>query len=307
MSAPRLIWTIPTRGDGKANRGWDPAPALPPSIRDGRIGGPAFTPFDYLHQISRAAELGGLGGVYVPYDPAGEESLVVSGSLGRDSRYLEVIAGFPAGIATPVYAAKVSATLQRAFGGRLSWRLEVDLDERVQRAQGDFVTGADRYARAAEFLTVAKAVWHGQDVDFTGRFYEVVKGGFAGPLAGLPFPTVYLSGTSDEALALSAEHADVHVFDLAPDGDLNQGELDHYVSRLGGRPRLALQASVHAREEAAELTGSAGLHGTYEQVADQIRAYGERGFDTFFLSADPRLEEALRIAQHVRPLLAGRA
>ncbi|PPK68558.1 LLM class flavin-dependent oxidoreductase [Actinokineospora auranticolor] len=300
MSGPRIIWTIPTRGDGKTARGWAPAPALPGFLTDGRVGGPAFTPFDYLHQISRAAELGGLAGVYTPYDPHGEESLVVTGSLGRDSRYLEVVAGFPAGIATPVYAAKLSATLQRAFGGRLSWRLEVDLDERVQRAQGDFVTGPDRYARAAEFLTVAKAVWHGRDVDFTGRFYEVVRGGFEGPLAGLPFPTVYLSGTSDEAFALSAEHADVHVFDLAPD-------LDAHLARLDPRVRPALQASVHTREDEVELRGPAGLRGTYQQVADRILAYADRGVDTFFLSAEPRLEEALRIAQHVRPLLAGRA
>ncbi|WP_026422158.1 LLM class flavin-dependent oxidoreductase [Actinokineospora inagensis] len=302
MSEPRIIWTIPTRGDGVTGRGWNPTPPLPEFLSDGRAGGPAFTPFDYLHRISRAAELGGLAGVYVPYDPHGEESIVVSGSLGRDSRFLEVVAGFPAGIATPVYAAKLSATLQRAFAGRLAWRLEVDLDERVQRTQGDFVTGADRYARTVEFLTVAKAVWHGQDVDFTGRFYEVVKGGFGGPLAGLPFPTVYLSGTSDEALALSAEHADVHVFDLAPDD-----ELDRHLARLGDRVRPALQATVHTREDAAELSGAAGLHGTYGQVAAQIRAYHDRGFDTFFLSAEPRLEEALRIAQHVRPLLAGKA
>ncbi|CCH31673.1 LLM class flavin-dependent oxidoreductase [Actinosynnema sp. NPDC047251] len=298
----RIIWSIPTRGDGPRARGWEPAPALPATVRDGRVGGPAFTPFDYLHQISRAAELGGLAGVYVPYDPLGEESLVVSGSLGRDSRHLEVVAGFAAGIATPVYAAKLSATLQRAFGGRLAWRLAVDLDERLQRTQGDFVTGTDRYARAAEFLTVAKAVWHGQDVDYTGRFYEVVKGGFTGPLAGLPFPTVYLSGTSDEALALSAEHADVHVFDLAPDD-----ELDRHLAKLDGRVRRALQATVHTREEESELSGAPGLRGTYEQVADQVLAYRDRGFDTFFLAADPRLEEVLRIAQHVRPLLVGRA
>ncbi|MEV0679386.1 LLM class flavin-dependent oxidoreductase [Actinosynnema sp. NPDC050436] len=302
MSAPRIIWTIPTRGDGPRARGWAAAPALPPFIRDGRAGGPPPTPFDHLHQISRAAELGGLAGVHVPYDPFGEESLVVSASLGRDSRFLDVVAGFPAGIATPVYAAKLSATLQRAFGGRLGWRLEVELDDRVQRAQGDFVTGADRYARAAEFLTVARAVWHGRDVDFTGRFYEVVKGGFTGPLAGLPFPPVYLSGTSDEALALSAEHADVHVFDHAPDD-----ELDRHLARLDGRVRRALQAVVHAREEEAELTAGPGLRGTYAQVADQVEAYRERGFDTFFLSADPALEEVLRIAQHLRPLLAGRA
>lgn len=300
----RIFWTVPTRGDGRGHRsrGWDAPPPLPASVRDGRAGGPAFTPFDYLHQVSRAAELGGLAGVYVPYDPLGEESLVVSGSIGRDSRHLEVVAGFPAGIATPVYAAKLSATLQRAFGGRLGWRLEVDLDERVQRTQGDFVTGADRYARAAEFLTVAKAVWHGRDVDFTGRFYEVVKGGFGGPLAGLPFPTVYLSGTSDEAFALSAEHADVHLFDHAPDD-----ELDRHLARLDGRVRRVLRAAVHTREEESELTAAPGLHGTYTQVADQLLAYRDRGFDTFFLSAEPRLEEVLRIAQHVRPLLAGRA
>lgn len=228
--------------------------------------------------VGRAAELAGLDGALVPFDPGGLESLVVAAGLLRDSRRIEVIAEFHPGIATPVYAAKLSASSQRYTGGRLGWRLAVDLDPAVARAQGDFLTGAARYTRAAEFLTVARGVWNGSGFSFDGEYFQVLDGGLPASRAPRPFPRICLSGTSDEALELSANHADVHVLDpgddpaLVPDG-------------VAAAVRLPVRA------------------GSDEEVAAEIRGHLDRGVTEFFLEPAAPLDDAYRLGQRVLPLL----
>ncbi len=171
-SAPEFLWRLPTRGDGRRadpglrHRGGfgAPAPAGPATdVRPGRFG-----PFDDLHQIVHAAELSGLDGVLAPYDPHGEESWIVAGGALRATRHSRVVVEFQPAFGTPVYAAKMSATLQRLSRGRLGWRLAVDTDAAEARARGDRVGGDDRYARAAEFLTVARGVWNADPVAAAG-------------------------------------------------------------------------------------------------------------------------------------------
>ncbi|GAA2692835.1 hypothetical protein GCM10010412_083990 [Nonomuraea recticatena] len=229
---------------------------------------------DHLLQVARAAELAGFTGAYAPFDPDGEETLVVSAGLLRATRHLRLLAGFHPAVATPVYAAKLSASLQRFSGDRLDWRLEVDLDPAVARAHGDFVAGSDRYARADEFLTVAKGVWHESDLTFEGRFYQVLSGGFGPPLTGRAFPRVHLSGTSPEALALSARHADVHVFEQGDD-----------LALMEQLPGLAFGVRLTAPEPEA------------------IREYIDKGVEVFHLEATPYLEETYRLGEQVLPLL----
>lgn len=229
------------------------------------------------HLLGRAAELAGLDGALVPFDPYGRESLVVAAGLLRDSRRIQVIAEFHPGIATPVYAAKLSASLQRYTGGRLGWRLAVDLDPAVARAQGDFLTGAARYARAAEFLTVARGVWDGPGHTYEGEYFQVLDGGLPESRVPRPFPRVYLSGTSAEALELSARHADVHV--LEPDDD----------------PAL-VPAGVEAAVRLPVRPGTGE-----EELAAQIRARREQGVAEFFL--DVPLGDVYRLGERVLPLL----
>ncbi|MFB4285211.1 LLM class flavin-dependent oxidoreductase [Nonomuraea sp. MTCD27] len=204
-STARFHVVLPTRS---------PAPAgLPAFVTDVR---PVLA--DPAGRTAVAADLSGWAGALVPFDPDGQESLTVAAGALRRTRHLRVVAEFHPAVATPVYAAKLSASLQRFAAGRLGWRLAVDLDPAVARAQGDFLTGAARFARADEFLTVARGVWGGgSPLDFKRAFYEVVKGGFGAPLSSSPFPEVHLSGTSPDALELSRRHADVHVFSAGDD------------------------------------------------------------------------------------------
>ncbi|MDO3651034.1 LLM class flavin-dependent oxidoreductase [Nocardia mangyaensis] len=256
-------WRLPSRGDGRRARpdlrgrgGFGPqAPRTEATdVRPGRFG-----PFDDLAQIVDAAELTGFDGVLAPYDPLGEESWIVAGAALRATRYARVTVEFQPAFGTPVYAVKVSATLQRHSAGRLNWRLAVDTDPAEARSRGDLVAGDERYDRAAEFLTVARGVWNENEIaaagfagtgfDYAGRYYDVIDGGFRGILSGLPFPTVHLSGTSSAALALSAAHGDVHVFGEQPDGISRVvAELGERAATAGRQVRVALELPVIARE-----------------------------------------------------------
>lgn len=258
-----FVWKLPSRGDGRRARpelrgrgGFGPqAPRTEATdVRPGRFG-----PFDDLAQIVDAAELNGFDGVLAPYDPFGEESWIVAAAALRATRYTQVTVEFQPAFGTPVYAAKISATLQRHSAGRLNWRLAVDTDAQEARARGDLVDGAERYRRAAEFLTVARGVWNETEVgaagfagtgfEYAGQYYDVIDGGFRGILSGLPFPSVHLSGTSEAALELSAAHGDVHVFGEEPDGiSRAAAELGERAAAAGRRVRVALDLPIIARE-----------------------------------------------------------
>ncbi|UGT43659.1 LLM class flavin-dependent oxidoreductase [Nocardia yamanashiensis] len=239
------LWRLPSRGDGRR---------ADPKYRHRGVSG-----LDDLRQVVNAAELAGLDGVLAPYDPLGEESWIVAGGALRGTRYAGVTVEFQPGFGTPVYAAKLSATLQRLSAGRLSWRLAVETDAHEARSRGDRLTGDDRYTRAAEFLTVARGVWNqeavpgagfrGTGFEFAGEHYDVIDGGFRGILSGLPFPTVYLTGDSPAALDLSARHGDVHVFTESRD-DLGErlAALRVHTEATGRHVRAGLELPIIARE-----------------------------------------------------------
>jgi alkanesulfonate monooxygenase len=252
------------------------------------------------HGAARAAELAGLDGVTVPFDPDGVESLVVAGGLLQATRApFQVTAEFHPAIATPVYVAKLSASLQRFSASRLGWRLLTELDPAVARAQGDFTAPAERYDRAAEFLTVAKGVWNTPDYTFEGRYYQVLNGGFPASRSTPRFPRIYLSGTSPEALTLSAVHADVHLF--APDDDLG-------LTPEGVTAGLLLPVLAREDEEeavlAAKRAGFGGLAGSYQQVAEALAGYTRRGVGEFFLAPPDPVADGYLLGQHVLPAVS---
>lgn len=300
-----FLITLPTRiGDVLAGG----SARLPAFVTDPRRD-VADGSFAHLAQAGRAAELAAFHGALAPFDPEGAESFVVAADLLRHSRWLRAVAEFHPGLATPVYAAKLSASLQRFSGDRLDWKPAVDLDPARARAQGDFVTGPDRYARAEEFLTVAKGVWSEPGYTYQGRFYQVLAGGFEPPLSGRKFPRVFLSGTTPEALALSARHADVHVFAAGDDLAAGITALRGLAAgRADGGPAYGLTLPVLAREddEEARRAGpppSPGLAGSYGTVAAGIRDHIERGVTTFILESRPAVEETYRLGEHLLPLL----
>lgn len=294
-----IYWELPSHGDGRRtvaalNSRGGFGVARPTTVAtDVRPGN--FGPFDDLAQVVLAAELSGVDGVIAPYDPHGEESWVVAAAALRQTRHSRVMVEFHPTFGTPVYAAKLSATLQRLSAGRLEWRVCVETDPEDATARGDVVGGPDRYTRAAEFLTVARGVWNEEQIlpggfggtgyEFSGEYYNVLGGGFRGILSGLPFPRVHLTGDSPEALQLSASHADVHQFTLSDRelptriATLDQlaSEHDRTIEKVLRIPIIARETSVEAwarverqLREAGSDTESVGASGVLWSGFDQI-------------------------------------
>ena len=279
-----FAWELPSRGDSRhvghapRHRGqWGPAPSsvVATDIRDGRFG-----PFDALDQIIAGAEITGYDSVIAPYDPEGEESWIVAGNALRQTRHARVGVEFHPGFGTPVYAAKVSATLQRLSGDRLDWHLTVETSAADDRSRGDRTTTAEKYRRADEFLTVAKGVWTGAgargggfaggEFNFDGEYYDVINGGLDEAVTGHPFPTVHLSGVSPQALELSARHGDVHLFELSTTGATppQLGELSTRAQDHGRRVAAGLRLPIIARETSDEAW--ARLRRQWGEVFDSV-------------------------------------
>lgn len=341
-----FIWQSPTSGDGRHGdashirrgervNGRSPFGA---GVSDPR--GAGFNYFDYLHQVARAAELSGFDALRIPNDLEGDDSWIVAGYLARGTRRLKLIAEFDASWGSAVYAAKNAVTFQRASGGRFAWQIGQGADAQTRHRNGDSVSDPEVLARIDEFLTVARGVQTTAPYSFKGRYFEVQDGGFRGPLAGHALPPVYLSGATREAWRLSARQADVHVLDAAPIEQLQPAidSLRRLAEEQGRTLSLGLRIDLLARESdaealldaarywqqtdpAAQAPNAAGLWpalkggrsdaagtlvGSYEQVVDQLAAYGASGISSFLLGAVPHLEEAYRIGEHVLPALRTR-
>jgi len=337
-----FIWQLPTSGDGryadasKHKRGERDATGtayFAQGVTDPR--GKKYNYFDHLHQIAKAAELAHFDGIQVRNDPDGDESWIVAGYLTRSTKYLNVVTEFDASRGSAVYAAKNAVSYQRFSGGRFAWQISTGGDDAQRHRDGDFVAKEDLYPRIEEFLTVARNVITQTSYSFKGRFFEVLEGGFRGPLSNQKVPTVYLAGNTQEAYALSAKQADVHLLD-ASHIDLikaDAAKLHALAAKEGRSLRIGLRIDLLAREtqEEAEFdakryleqaggqrrgfntsllwtdlttkqTGAtATLVGSFEQVTAQLNEYVDAGISSFILSAVPSLEEAYRIGEHVLP------
>lgn len=335
-----FIWRLPTGADGRygnaarIRRGErvSSEPYFTDGVSDPR--GAKFNYLDYLHQIARAADLTGFDGIQIGNDPEGDESWIVAGYLARSTRHLRLLTEFDASRGSAVYAAKNAVSYQRYTGGRFAWQIGTGGTAARRQRQGDFADDSDIEARIEEFITVARGVISSAPYSFKGRYFEVLEGGFKGPLGGQTPPPVYLSGSGSESYALSARVADVHVFDPLPADELEieiakLRALAQAQSRtLGFGLRIDLltretedQALFDAhrhleqtrqfktRESRAGLffwtagTGSAeaALVGSHAQVAGLLAEYAAMGIGSFILGAVPHLEEAYRVGEHILP------
>lgn len=341
-----FIWQLPTSGDGrygnanKQRRGERQSTDHPYSagVTDPRAT--SFNYFDYLHQVARAADLTGFDGIRIPEDYSGDEPWIVAGYVARGTKRLKLLTEFEASRGSAVYAAKNAVSYQRFTGGRFAWQISAGGSAQQRVAVGDHASDADIQPRIEEFLTVARGVLTQTPYTFKGRFFEVLNGGFNGPLAQQKVPPVYLSGSSEESYRLSAKLADIHVFaaDVAGAISAEVAKLQSLAAQQQRELSFGLRLDIVARateDEAifdarryadqagvsraagdpligqhlwagltTENTGAAAtLVGSYTQVAAALAAYHAVGISSFLLSAVPHLEEAYRIGEHVLPLV----
>jgi alkanesulfonate monooxygenase len=256
--AVRLHWFLPTNGDSRTDLSLGNAvgahgariDAATTTERKGDIG--------YMAQVARAAEALGFEAALTPTSSWCEEAWVMTAALTQLTSTFKYLVAFRPGLQSPTLAAQAAATYQRVSGDRLLLNVVVGGDAVEQRRYGDTIGKDSRYARADEFLAIVRGLWGGEEVDFTGEWFEIQGARLLDPPA---WPTVYLGGSSAAAIEVAARRADVFL--------------------TWGEPAEQVAAKLDAVREAADREGrelgfGIRLHAISRDTAEEAWAVADR-------------------------------
>ncbi len=283
-----FYWRIPTHGcsssirQRNSNRGdWSPlAPGnQAPGLRDGVTDGTSY--IDHMAEIARAAEISGFVGGLLPSFPMTDDPWVISAALARATKAFRFMIAFQPGFLSPVRAARMSASLQRATNGRVVYNIITGGGGPSQRWWGDAFDHDDRYGRTTEFLDVLKGVWKQAPFDHKGRFYEVAGGGLSETLTREEIPTIFFSGSSEAALQSAAQHADYYLSWLEPFEQLRGkfAQVKARTAELGRGIKCAIRVEVIARPTEEEAWREVEIG--FGNVAAETRGgFGRQGGDS---------------------------
>ncbi|MCW2404628.1 alkanesulfonate monooxygenase [Sphingobium sp. B1D7B] len=284
---------------------------LPTLVRDRRTA--TQNRFDYYVQVAQAAAQTAFDGLLVRHRLEADESRIIAAVVARAVPRLLITPEFPASVGSAVYTAKQASTFQRGTSSRLGWAIAPDDGEAERERQADFISDDARGQRLDEFLTVARGVHHTNPFTFKGDYFEVENGGFDAPLNHVSFPTIFLQGDDEEALALSARHADVHLFQPAAlDGIARSiARLNDLAAGQGRQVRAGIIQPLLLREDTAQaekdVQGRTLSPGTlvagYDDAAETLVRLVDAGISELVLEATPTLEETYRVGQHLLPRL----
>jgi alkanesulfonate monooxygenase len=101
--------------------------------------------------------VGFLGGL-IPSFPQTDDPWVIAAALARETRSFRFMLAFQPGFGNPVHAARATASLQRATGGRTLFNIITGGGGPSQLWWGDSVSHDDRYSRTSEWLDVFRGV-----------------------------------------------------------------------------------------------------------------------------------------------------
>src|SRR5450830_1297721 len=226
-----IFWRIPTHGEPSSLRNklqhrgdWSQQQGDHVVHRGLVAGGgdDGFNSLDYIAEVARAAEISGFHGGLIPSFPMTDEPWAISSFLARETKTFRFMIPFQPGFLNPVVAARMTASLQRATGGRALYNVITGGGGPAQLWWGDAAGHDDRYTRTTEFLDVVRGVWRGRPFSYQGKFYQVEDAGLAHPLSSQDFPEIYFSGSSDAALASASKHADYYLTWLEPFEQLHE-------------------------------------------------------------------------------------
>jgi alkanesulfonate monooxygenase len=267
MTNLKFHWFLPTNGgDGRQVVGGGHGVSAGPSGRPASVA--------YLGQIARAAEDMGFDAALTPTGAWCEDAWLSTAMLSQVSQRLNFLVAFRPGLVSPFLAAQMAGTFQNLTGGRLLLNVVTGGESHEQRMFGDFLDKEARYARCDEFLTIVRALWAGETVDFSGNHLSVEAASLA-QIPG-PAPALYFGGSSEAAGRVAARHADVYLTWGEPPEAV--AEKVEWVRRLaadeGREIRFGLRMHTITRDTSAEAWAEADrlIAGIDEETVAKVQA-----------------------------------
>ncbi|WOC13963.1 LLM class flavin-dependent oxidoreductase [Gordonia sp. MP11Mi] len=199
----KLHWFLPTYGDSRFIVGG--GHGLPAGIasgdRDASIG--------YLSSIGRAAEDFGFTAALTPAGAWCQDAWLTTAMVARETERLGFLVAFRPGLISPTLAAQMTSTFAKHAPGRILLNVVTGGEPAEQRAYGDYLDKAARYARTDDFLSIVRRLWNGETVTHRGEHITVEDATI--PSLPSPVPPIYFGGSSPEAGPVAARHSDVYL------------------------------------------------------------------------------------------------
>ncbi|GAA5038805.1 LLM class flavin-dependent oxidoreductase [Microbacterium fluvii] len=247
-STVSLDWFLPLTGDSRTDLSQGSATDNDPA----RVGIAARRPdIAYLAQIARAAEQLDYDAVLVPTGGGNEEGWTIATALTQHTRRLDYLVAVRPGLVSPTLQAQVTSTFQNVSDGRLRINVVTGGEDAEQRRFGDHIGHDGRYRRAAEYIAILRRLWTGERVTHRGEFYDL-DDAYISPVARVP--EIYLGGSSDAAVEVAAQHADVFLTWGEPPAQVAEkiARVEECAAERGRALRYGIRFHVIARPTAGE-------------------------------------------------------
>ena len=235
----RVLWFIPTHGDGRY-------------LASG-VGARATT-LHYLTQIARAADELGYYGVLLPTGRSCDDAWVAASALIPVTERLKFLVAIRPGLTSPTLAARMAASFDRLSGGRLLINVVTGGDPVELRADGIFDDHTQRYAVTDEYLDIWRRVVSGEEVTFKGEHLHVENAKVLFPGVQQPYPPLYFGGSSGPGHEVAAKHIDVYLSWGEPPAQVAEKieAVRALAARRGRTLRFGIRMHVIVRETSKE-------------------------------------------------------
>lgn len=234
-----LFWFLPTLGDGRYL---------------GTATGARPITLEYLRQIAAAADDLGFEGALLPTGRGCEDAWIVASMLSTATRRLKFLVAMRPGLTTPGTSARMATTLDRFSDGRLLINVVAGGDAEELAGEGLHLDHDGRYALTDEYLDIWRRLCAGERVDFRGMHLNAEGGRLSILPIQRPHPPIYFGGSSPEAHAVAARHADVYLTWGEPP-EAVAAKIDDVRKRaadLGRTPRFGIRLHAIVRETERE-------------------------------------------------------
>src|SRR4051794_6529622 len=254
------------------------------------VSGSWATP-EAIVRVARLAEELGYASLWTFQRVLGDESVLdplvtLAHVAGHTDRIRLGTATICAPFIAPALLAKSLSSLDVLSGGRLDVGLGMGWKREEYAAAG--VPFARRGARMDEYLRCLDALWTQDPVEFAGEFYTVPRSHVDPPPVQRPHPPVLLGGAAAPALRRAGRLAQGWICssrqDLTTLGASIETVRDG--AREAGRDPKAVRIVVRGVVDLVDDDTEGRrrpLHGTREQVLDDLAALGAQGVTEVFL------------------------
>jgi alkanesulfonate monooxygenase len=282
----QVFWFIPTIGDGRYL---------------GENKQSRETNLPYLRQIATAVDELGFEGALLPTGNLCEDAWVVASSIMPFTKRMKFLVAVRPTITSPTLAARMAATFDRLSEGRLLVNVVAGGDPAEAAADGVFVSHDERYEITDDFLNIWRKVLAGGKTTWSGKHLSVKEAQVYFPAIQKPYPPLYLGGSSDAAIDVTAKHIDVYLTWGEPPSQVAEkiARVRAAAAAQGRRVRFGIRLHVIVRETSEEAWAAANAlirHVDPETVArahqrlDRFDSEGQRRMAALVQQNAPNLE-----------------